>query len=342
MNKSKQIWVMVGLLFMTLRLEAQDFQYSQFFAAPLYLNPAFTGSSEMIRVGFNNRIQWPGLNKSFKATSVYADFYSHSLQSGFGISANSFLEEHIQLRTQDISGFYSYRLKVGERKSLRFGTQVSYQVKSADMGDLIHQDQIDPLTRTVSGTTSDFIPDFENQQNFSISFGMLYTDNNFWIGISNHHINNPQLWFIGDDQYSHSFQKYSIHGGYQFLLSDNSFSRNTSEKFFLIKGNYKQQGPFKQLDLATQLTLGILDLGLGYRGIPGTVNLPNRDSIISMLGFNIDSKYLVGYSYDWQLSGLGNDSRGVHEISIRLKFHTAESRLNAMQNPALRCFYYLF
>ena len=54
---------------------AQDTQYSQFYAAPLYLNPALTGASELTRVGVNYRNQWPGLDYSFNSYSAYIDHY---------------------------------------------------------------------------------------------------------------------------------------------------------------------------------------------------------------------------------------------------------------------------
>ena len=44
---------------------AQDPQFSQFYAAPLYLNPAFAGSSELARVGINYRNQWPAMPGNF-------------------------------------------------------------------------------------------------------------------------------------------------------------------------------------------------------------------------------------------------------------------------------------
>lgn len=58
-----------------LEIKAQDIQFSQFYAAPLYLNPAMTGASEMTRIGVNYRNQWPGLDQTFNAYSAYADHY---------------------------------------------------------------------------------------------------------------------------------------------------------------------------------------------------------------------------------------------------------------------------
>ena len=54
---------------------AQDPQYSQYYAAPLYLNPAMAGAEMMGRVGFNYRNQWPSLDAQFTTYSAYYDTY---------------------------------------------------------------------------------------------------------------------------------------------------------------------------------------------------------------------------------------------------------------------------
>jgi hypothetical protein len=45
---------------------AQDPQYSQFYAAPLYLNPAFAGATGQNRIGINYRNQWPAIDANFQ------------------------------------------------------------------------------------------------------------------------------------------------------------------------------------------------------------------------------------------------------------------------------------
>ncbi|MGB5929648.1 MAG: type IX secretion system membrane protein PorP/SprF, partial [Cyclobacteriaceae bacterium] len=54
---------------------AQDPQFSQYYAAPLYLNPAFTGASGQGRAGLNYRNQWPSIDANFTTYSAYADYY---------------------------------------------------------------------------------------------------------------------------------------------------------------------------------------------------------------------------------------------------------------------------
>ena len=44
---------------------AQDPQFSQFYASPLYLNPALTGSVKCPRATLNYRNQWPALGSTY-------------------------------------------------------------------------------------------------------------------------------------------------------------------------------------------------------------------------------------------------------------------------------------
>ena len=64
---------------------AQDPQFSQFYAAPLYLNPALTGSTGQARVGINYRNQWPAIDANFTTFSGYADYFFEDYNSGVGI-----------------------------------------------------------------------------------------------------------------------------------------------------------------------------------------------------------------------------------------------------------------
>src|SRR5205085_2095876 len=62
---------------------AQDPHFSQFYASPLTLNPAFAGKFDgNLRVAGIHRNQWPTINKAFVTTSVAVDF--RILQSKIG------------------------------------------------------------------------------------------------------------------------------------------------------------------------------------------------------------------------------------------------------------------
>ncbi|MEM7297033.1 MAG: type IX secretion system membrane protein PorP/SprF, partial [Bacteroidota bacterium] len=51
--------VLVGVLVQENTLQAQDPQFSQYYAAPLYLNPGLVGINQKGSMGINYRTQWP-------------------------------------------------------------------------------------------------------------------------------------------------------------------------------------------------------------------------------------------------------------------------------------------
>jgi hypothetical protein len=81
--------------------------------------------------------------------------------------------------------------------------------------------------------------------------------------------------------------------------------------------------------------------GLGYRGIPGLRNMPNQDSIILMLGINLENGMVIGYSYDFMISNIGYQTRGAHEVSFRYQFLSGDPRSRNQRNRVLKCFKYM-
>src|ERR671911_625777 len=68
---------------------AQDPQFSQFYAAPLYLNPALAGATGQARAGMNYRNQWPAIEANFTTVSAYFDYFIEDYNSAVGIIINN-------------------------------------------------------------------------------------------------------------------------------------------------------------------------------------------------------------------------------------------------------------
>jgi len=83
----KILSVFCFLLVFTTAANAQDPAFSQFYANPLYLNPAFAGASPdgCPRTTLNYRDQWPGIGRTYVTTSVAYDQHINSLGGGLGI-----------------------------------------------------------------------------------------------------------------------------------------------------------------------------------------------------------------------------------------------------------------
>jgi len=303
---------------------AQDPQYSQYYAAPLYLNPAFAGSEMVPRIGLNYRNQWPGLEAQFTTFSAYFDTFLDDYNSGVGLLIMSDTEGAAQLRSTTIAGFYSYELRLGERAYFRPGFRASYIRR--DIGffeNLIFANQINPADPggPLLGVGND-LPGFGEPVNLlSLSAGGLFFTDKFWFGVSADHLNQPNQSFL-ENGISNLPYKLSIHTGYRISLGTggyrSDFTHMYKERFIVPTLNYKRQGPFEQLDLGAYLYLEPLILGLWYRGLPyrPIENQSNRDAIVLMAGVNLISGVSIGYSFDYTVSQLGIQSGGAHEISM--------------------------
>jgi type IX secretion system PorP/SprF family membrane protein len=145
--------LLLGCWMIPVSVKAQDPQFSQFYAAPLYLNPAFAGSTQQGRVGMNYRNQWPSIDANFTTISAYADFYLEDYNSGLGAI---FTRDYANVLGLQNTGFgiqYAYQLKITKNISLRPGVQVSVNSRSIDYTRLIFGDQIDPATGSISSGT---------------------------------------------------------------------------------------------------------------------------------------------------------------------------------------------
>jgi type IX secretion system PorP/SprF family membrane protein len=311
--------------------QGQDPQFSQFYAAPLYLNPAFAGSTQITRVGINYRNQWPSINASYVTYAAYADHFFVDVNSGVGLLVMSDREGLAGLRTQGASAFYAYQLPVSSTWTVRAGTQVGYFFRNLDYSKLIFGDMILPDGTIVPG--SENLGNISDANYLDISFGGLAYNSHLWVGFTAHHVNMPNRSFLKDnDGMDRLPVKYSVHAGYRLNLRP-----GTSSQFLGGKGqraidlypalNYRMQGEFMQFDAGAYLDFQPVIFGVWYRGIPfRKVNdISNNESIIFSVGFSKNGLN-IGYSFDYTLSQLGIQSGGAHEVSISYEFFMGNPR----------------
>lgn len=304
--------------------KAQDTQFSQFYASPLFLNPAFAGSSEITRIGFNFRNQWPALEQSFVAFSAYADLFIDNKNSGIGFIINGSRESLTNLQNTEVGLLYSYRLRLGHSSFLHMGVQGSYATRSASFDEVILSTQLDIAKGVVLPGVGAGIPDSRQRSFADLHTGLFYYNNKFWLGFSGHHLTQPNISYLDLDKDILPI-RYSAHGGVKFDLEPgaiNDYFNNTQQQRTLsFAFNYKQQGLFDQLDFGMELFIDPIILGLWYRGFPTMIGLPNNEALIALLGFSLQTGLDLGYSYDFTLSQLGwRNSGGAHEISFRYSF----------------------
>ena len=318
-------------------LRAQDPQFSQFYAAPLYLNPGFAGTTDYIRAGVNFRSQWPSLDAQFTTYSAYVDHFIEEYSSGVGLLVTADREGLANLNSTTVAGQYAYQLNFSEKFTFRPGIQIAYTIRSINFDKLTFGDQFDE-TGFISPTSAEQFNTGENIGFLDFSFGGLLFSKNFWLGFAAHHLNTPNQSFVDGD--SELPMKLSFHSGYRLPLKAGpgykGYNKEGKERSITPNFQFKKQGKFDQLDIGTYLTLEPIVFGAWYRGIPIQKDFQDfdKESIILLIGLTTD-KMNIGYSFDYTISELGIASGGAHEISISYRFPPDPRKppLNVRQIP---------
>lgn len=320
------------LLLLAKPANAQDPQFSQYYAAPLYLNPGFTGTIPGQRVAFNSRAQWTQLKSPFVTYAVSYDIYSDMLNSGFGLMAVTDKAGSANLHTTSIGALYSSKIRLSDNWMVSPGLHFAYGNRGVDFDKLVFGDQIEYNGPTLD----DAVSQLNNRNYFDFGSGVVIYNKLFWLGYSVMHINQPNHSLLGED--AKLPMKQSIHGGMKIPIKMHPLAK---VKLSAISPSfiYTQQGEFRQFDLGINLVYDPVLIGLWYRGLPIDRNYAgkiNQDALIFMLGLNLKGLE-IGYSYDLSISEMTGHSGGSHEISIVYQFQGLNPRKVRRKDKFLPC-----
>ena len=293
-------------LFFVINVSAQDPEFTQFYANPIYLNPAFAGTNICPRVNLNWRNQWPGVSGTFITYSASFDQHSEAIHGGLGLlvttdqAANS-------LQTTRVSGIYSYQLKISRKFSIRMGMEATFFQKTLDWSKLTFGDMIDPRRGFVLQTGDQ--PRGGSTAGLDFSAGFLGFSESFYFGFAAHHLTQPNESLIKEQ--SKLPMKLTAHAGAMIPLAGAASQYQTEDAIISPNIIYRRQADFQQLNMGLYVKKGPLVGGVWYR---------NRDAFIVLLGIQSDN-LKIGYSYDVTISKLANATAGSHELSFQINFN---------------------
>lgn len=319
--------ILLFACFFSSTLVAQDPVFSQFYAAPIQLSPAFAGNTLEPRVTLNYRNQWPVFADEF-AYVTYAASYEQFLEpmnSAVGLMVMTDNAGGGIWKTNKFSATYGYRLQVTRDFFVKFGVEAGVTQSALDWNKLTFPDQLHPINGREDPLgnpylTEEIRPLNTSKTYFDISTGLLAYSNGFYVGLSAKHLNTPDETILGiDDNVNGGLPvRFSVHGGLQIPLStgnNKKWGSFISPNVMLIK-----QGDFGQVNAGAYLGFGMLFGGVWYRHAWG-----NPDAAIALIGFQ-QGILKIGYSYDYTVSRLAAGSPGgSHEISITFNFDNSEA-----------------
>jgi type IX secretion system PorP/SprF family membrane protein len=318
--------LVIVLLFVALAsvLKAQDPQFSQFNANPLFLNPALTGFFDGdYRIIANYRSQWGSFTNTYRTAAASAElslFKAQLKDDNFAVGLHFYNDAAgtAAFGTNQLTLSLGYRKQLGRKvkHTLGIGGQFNLIGQRIDTEELIFDNQyngieVDPdllSGENVAGGTG-LKPD--------ASIGLLYQIMpnkyvNVYMGAAYAHILQPKISLLSNANYSLE-PKYTFHAGGSFQA--------TRSMYFLPSVMYAQQGPSRLANFGTylQFIMEYRDDGdVAFAiGAWGRISNTTPDAVI--VGARLDFvRFMIGLSYDVNVSKLNtvSNSRGAYEISL--------------------------
>jgi type IX secretion system PorP/SprF family membrane protein len=319
------------LLAASARLLAQDIHFTQFFAAPMTINPALTGAFEgKYRVASIYRDQWRRV-LDFPATTfaVAADLRFDARKKqvkedaiGLGLLFTNDKTGIIDFNTTQIGLSLAYHksLNTNNTQFLTLGIQGTLNQRNVNFERLSFFDQFDGQTGFVLPTGEE-IPvnnfsysDYNVGLNYSAEIGR---DGRLFAGAALHHFLRPIVSFNETiNEGDRLNMKASGHIAAHIPL------RKDNRVAFLPRVMVAAQGNHLQVNAGANFRTAMgkyggsaLHLGGWARPVRNSDGF-GLDAIVAMAGLEINN-VLFGLSYDLNLKALGaNQRQGAFELSI--------------------------
>lgn len=310
-------YLYIILLFVPALVQAQSQHFSQFYSAPLLINPAYTGNiGGNYRAAGNYRTQWGNDGSPYVTNSLSVDIrtlknkITEGNKLGVGISfvSDKTLEGAVQFNSIGLSTAYNLVLDQDAIHSIGLGFQGVYNERMIDYNKLTFENQ---LTRTGFNSS---LPIGEGLQSgkknfFDLNLGAAYhasmTDRSYFAGFSVYNVFKHKDIYL-DPEFNLP-KRYTVSAGGDWDVGYNGivyFSLNTQ-----LQGGASET----TLGSAYGIQLGdekknVISLGAWYRW---------NDAIIPYIGYQLDG-FQTGLSFDYTTSKLktGGQTRNGFELSL--------------------------
>jgi type IX secretion system PorP/SprF family membrane protein len=311
---------LAAVLGLSFGARAQDHLYNQYFAAPMYQNPAFAGTSNYPRLINNMRNAATNNPGKFLHYSASVDKYFSRYNSGVALVFNYDKMGQAGLRGNEFGAQYAYQMPLSKKVFFRAGFQGSYRVADVAYSNLLFGDEI-----ATGNPTQEVLPNLQTGF-FNLSLGGLVYARNTWLSVAVHHVNQPDQGLLKDGTDILS-PRINIYTGYKWFLQENCFEDEANYLSLLL--NYDNQGLFHHLDFGGNIHYMRVLTGLHYHGFVYN-SAGNRGDQFSLMGGYKMKQMTLMYAYSADLTNpsraprLGNS----HEISLAFLIPTNGNKLD--------------
>jgi type IX secretion system PorP/SprF family membrane protein len=295
----KGIFWLAGMLCWVSSVVGQHYpMYSQYMHNQAVINPAYTGSRDVLSVSCLFRQQWLGITGAPSTQAFYLHSPLRNPRNNFGVNI---VIDRLGVTYRNAFNFsYAYRIDLGEKKGrLAFGLQggiASLQnrfrdVVTDDGGDLVFGYNTPPI----------MVP--------GVGFGTYYDTRRWYLGVSLPYLleyhNRAFNLFVHNNNSKASSRPALLATGCLIRLNPDILLRPS------IMAKFVPNSP-AQFDLNAQLIIkDQLWLGASYR---------TGDAVVGLFGYQITPQLKLGYSYDAAITPLRKFTSGSHELMVRYEF----------------------
>jgi len=318
-------------LVLPLAVIAQDPQVSQFYAAPVFTNPAMAGAARKLRVAATARNQYTALNNNYKTAIFGADIYLPKVNSGFGVLTTYDVAGDGFLNTTSVNAVYAYSTDISRKWGASAGIMGGIIQKQFDFSKFIFEDQLDPVRGLARPSLESANPPLEQRVIPNFSAGGLIFSNFLFAGAAIHNLFEPNqsFYYINADSSALKLpRRYTLHAGANIFLNE---SRYDEDRLTLSPNVlFMQQRSFSQLNLGFFVKQKALTVGTWLRQTSA-----NSDAIIFLLGLRFTS-VRIGYTYDFVISKARSATVGSHELTIVMEFKVPKGQ-GGRNKKMLKC-----
>jgi type IX secretion system PorP/SprF family membrane protein len=299
---------------------AQDMHFSQYYNAPMLLNPANTGllQNSDWRAGVNYRNQGATVPVPYNTFSFFSDFGLLRNQwdnawLGTGVAVWRDVAGNGNLALTKVQGNLAAHVMTGERTSFSAGMAAAYCQRSVDFSKLTYDVQWDEFS---------FNKSVSNQESFAtqkttfvdVNAGMnfsYFNNDNFYVkaSVAAAHLNRPTETFYGN----------SNKIGLRPLLNLDVVYKANDNIMFSPSVYYTRQKKASELVGGTLLNINASGGGptLEANEIIFGVFYRNKDAIIGVAGFKWkQNRVMVNYDHTISQLSAGNKGFGAIELSL--------------------------
>ena len=319
----KQIFKILASIFFSIVVKTasgQGLHFSQYYNAPLLINPANTGFNPDYdyRLGGNIRNQFANLGTPYNTMGIWGDarIMQDRFENGWMGIGGAVLKDAAggagSLTATNITGSIAYHQMLGYNSLLSGGFSLGYVTKTIDLSKLRFDNQWNGQFFDISIPANE--PFAYNQVGYlDLQVGMNYaffaSDNVYFnAGISMMHVNRPRESFfdasIANNQLDNRFTAFAN-------------ANIKIENLWIVNPNIyvSKMGPSWETVIGCNANRNLS--GDGYQQLIVGMYYRNNDALIPMIGYQVNDLKCT-FNYDATISTLGsiNGSRGAYEMSI--------------------------